>query len=254
MFRNELLIIVLVFCCIGSVAVADSSITGGSSPVTLTVITPFDQDLNSGLKAIAQEYGKDHNTIINIVSVQGRKKIVEELNSGNTSADLVVIEKEYPIFNLKGLTALDKKGLIDKSEELYTAEADLVVSPKSSIQSVQDLNGTKYAAVDLVNYHMPGGCLANSVMTAIPAKPEVVNQSGIDKIYQAVENSSADATILWKSDYNAQKKNQGELKAIPIPEFSMDNYIATLKNSANKDEAALFMDYVIAHKDEFAEK
>jgi ABC-type molybdate transport system substrate-binding protein len=252
MFRNALLTTIFIFCVIGSLAAADTSASGGSSPVTLTIITPYDQDLNTGLKTIAQEYGKDHNTIINIVSVQGRKKIVEELTSGNTSADLVVIEKEYPVFNLKGLTSLEKKGLIDKSEELYKAEADLIVSPKSTIKSVQDLNGTTYAAVDLVNYHMPGGCLANSVMATLPAKPTVVNQSGIKAIYEAVANSSADATILWKSDYTNQKKDQGDLKAIPIPDYSMDNYIATLKNSVNAAEAASFMDFVLAHKDELS--
>jgi ABC-type molybdate transport system substrate-binding protein len=249
MFRTVLLISVLFSCIIGLV-VADTPDAGNSSPVTLTVVTPYDQDLNSGLKEIAKEYGKDHNTIINIISVQGRKKIIEELSSGNTSADLVVIEKEYKPFDLKGLTSLEKKGLIDKSNELYSAEADLVVSPKSSVQSTQDLNGTKYAAVDLVNYHMPGGCLANSILAVLPVKPEVVNQSGIDKIYEAVKNTSADSTILWKSDYKAQKKNQGELKVIPLPEYSMDNYIATLTNSVNKDEAATFMDFVLSHKDE----
>jgi ABC-type molybdate transport system substrate-binding protein len=249
MFRTVLLITILFSCIIGLVA-ADTSTAGSSSPITLTIMTPYDQDLNSGLKEIAKEYGKDHNTIINIISVQGRKKIVDELSSGNTSADLVVIEKEYQPFNLKGLSSLEKKGLIDKSEKLYNAEADLVISPKSSIQSTQDLNGTRYAAVDLVNYHMPGGCLATSLLSVLPVKPEVVNQSGIDKIYQAVENTSADSTILWASDYKVQKKNQGELKAIPLPEYGMDNYIATLTNSANKDEAATFMDFAISHKDE----
>ncbi len=253
MFRNFLIIGIIALSILSSVVIADSVSSPGGDSATLNILIPYDQSLNKGLQSIAKEYGKDHNTIINIVTVKGRKKIIEEITKGNTSADLVIIEKEYPLFNLTGLKTLEKKDLVEKSEKVSSAEADLIVSPQSSISSLTQLNGTTFAAVDLVNYHMPGGCLANSVMDVMPAKPIVVNQSGIDTIYVAVANSSADATVLWKSDYIAQKKNHGELKAIPIPEYGMDNYIVTLKNSSNPTEAASFMDFVISHKEELSE-
>jgi ABC-type molybdate transport system substrate-binding protein len=252
LLRRFIIVGLILLICLGSAAYADSFSLPGSSPATLTILTPFDQSLNKGLNNIAKEYGKDHNTIINIVSVKGRKKIIEEITSNNTSADLVVIEKEYPLFDLKGLKTLENKGLIDKSEKISSSEADLIVSKDSKINSLSDLNGTKFAAVDLVNYHMPGGCLANSVFEALPSTPVVVNQSGINAIYEAVVNSSADATVMWKSDYLAQK-DKGEVKVIPIPEYGMDNYIAILKSSSNPSEAATFMDYVVAHKDELSE-
>jgi ABC-type molybdate transport system substrate-binding protein len=248
MSRNLIFALLLIFTLIIGVY-ADIPLISGSDPVNLTIIVPYDQALNSGLKTIAKEYGNDHNTIVNIISVQGRKKIVDELTSGNTSSDLVIIEKEYPLYNLSGLKKLENKGLIDKSQEIYQAEADLIVPPDSKIKSINNLNGTKYAAVDLVNYHMPGGCLANYVIDMIPGNITVVNESSISTIFEAVANSSADETVLWKSDYDSQKHN-GTLVAIPLLEYGMDNYIATLKNSKNLAEAESFMDFVISHKDE----
>lgn len=249
--RNIILISAILIAVLIATASADVLQFGNSSPCTLTVLIPYDQSLSSGLKNIAEAYGKDHNTVVNIITVKGRKKIIEEITSRNISADLVIIEKEYPIFNLTGLKTLEKKGFIETSQELTQSEADLVVSQDSPIQSARDLEGRKYAAVDLVNYHMPGGCLANSVMDSLPVKVTAVNQSGIDKIYESVSNSSADATVLWKSDYIDQSKKGKDLKAIPMTEYSMDNFIATLKGSANPTEAKTFMDFVVSHNDEF---
>lgn len=251
LLRRLIIVGLILLISMSSAAYADSFSLPGSSPATLTILTPFDQSLNKGLNNLAKEYGKDHNTIINIVSVKGRKKIIDEIISNNTSADLVVIEKEYPLFDLKGLDTLEEKGLVDKSEKVSSSEADLIVSRNSNINSLSDLNGTRFAAVDLVNYHMPGGCLANSVYESLRSTPVILNQSGIDAIYEAVANSSADATVMWKSDYMAQK-DKGEVRVIPIPEYGMDNYIVTLKSSSNPSEAATFMDYVLAHKDELS--
>jgi ABC-type molybdate transport system substrate-binding protein len=228
--------------------------SAGSSPVNLTVMMPYDQSISTTMTQMAGDYGKNHNTQIKLITVKGRQSIVNEITNGNTTPDLVIIEDKYALFNLSGLGKLEKSGVVNKSTFLCRSNAVLVVPKGSTISNVTGLSGKKVAVVDMGNFHSPGGCLANFIVADVNATYTPVNESEIPQVYKAVANSSADATCIWKSEFDEQQKKTGsDLASITLPQYGMDNYIVLLKSSKNSQEAANFMDYVVAHKDKFTD-
>lgn len=255
MSRTQLLIIALVAVCAIS---AGFSIAGGIFPAsvpaaTLTVMMPYDQSISTTMTELATEYGRTHSTQINLVTVKGRSALVREIVDGNTTPDLVVIEKRYALFNLSGLEALEKKGLVDRSTYLCRGNAVLVIPADSRIANVSDMAGKRVAVVDMEKFHGPGGCLANFIVADANATVTPVMESGIPQVYGAVADSSADATCIWRSEFDQLQASTGKsLTAIDLPAYGMDNYIVLLKGSGNSAEAAAFMDYVVANKDRFS--
>ncbi|ABS56886.1 hypothetical protein Mboo_2372 [Methanoregula boonei 6A8] len=255
MSRDRLLIIGLVAICVVCVGIAlyaTTSTVPGSSPVVLTVMMPYDQGMSSTLTHLATDYGKSHTTQINLISVKGRQAMVDEILSGNQTPDLIIIEKQYPLFNLTGLETLLSGGFVVNSDYLYTTEAVLVVPQGSAIHSLADISGKRVAMVNQTKYAAPGGCLAGYIVADANASVTPFMVSGVPEAYAAVANSSADATSIWMSDYSMQQARTGDnLSEVPLPQYGMDNYIVLLKTSGHPKEAASFMDYIVAHKDAF---
>jgi ABC-type molybdate transport system substrate-binding protein len=254
--KNNLLIGCLVLVCAVVIGIAvfagAGAISSGSAPVTLTVMMPYDQNINSTMTQIAHDYGKTHNVRIDLISVKGRQSIINGITSGNVSPDLVVIEDKYALFNLSGLGTLERSGIVGKSAFLCRSNAVLVVPNGSQIHNVTDLSGKKVAVVDMDKYHSPGGCLANYIVADINASFTPVNESNIPQVYGAVANSSADATCIWKSEFDEQqKKTSNNLTTIVIPQYGMDNYLVLINNSKNSQEASKFMDYILSQNNEF---
>lgn len=257
MSRNHLLIICLIAVCAACIGIAvytatNSPVVPGSSPVILTVMMPYDQGMGTTLTQLAEGYGKNHNTQINLISVKGRQAIVDKILSGNQTPDLIIIEKQYPLFNLTGLETLQSSGLVGKSNYLYTTEAALVVPQGSQIHNLSDISGKKIAIVNQTKYEAPGGCLSGYIVADMNVSVMPFMVSGVPEAYTAVANSSADATSIWMSDFSMlQAKTGGSLSAIPLPQYGMDNYVVLLKTSKNPVEAASFMDYIVSHKNAF---
>ena len=258
MQRNHLIIAGVAIICAVFIGIAVFSATGGSlpgtAPATITVMLPYDQNIGSVMTKLADDYGKTHNTRIDLVSVKGRQAMVNEITSGNVSPDLVIIEKEYRIFNLSGLEKLEQKDLAANSTFLCRSDAVLVTTSGSPIKNSTDIAGKKVAMVDMVKYHGPGGCLANYIVADLNATVTPVLVSGIPQAYGAVADLSADVTCIWRSEFvDLQAANGNNLTANTLPEYGMDNYLVLMKNSKNPQEAASFMNYVLAHKDQFNE-
>lgn len=213
---------------------------------------PYDQSISTAMTHAAEEYGKNHNTKINLITVKGRQSMVNEITSGNVSPDLVVIENQYSLFNLSGLGKLKSQGMVSRSEFLVRSDAVLVVPEGSRIQNISDLTGKRVAVVDMDKYHSPGGCLANFIVADANVSVTYVMESGIPQVYNAVADSSADATCIWKSEFNEQQEKTGNhLSGSVLPDYGMDNYIVLIKDSKDPKEAAAFMDYIVSHKDNF---
>jgi ABC-type molybdate transport system substrate-binding protein len=256
--RNQLLIAGVAVICAVCIGIAAFSATGGTlpgtSPATITVMMPYDQNIGSVMTKLAGDYGKTHNVKIELTSVKGRQGMVNEITSGNVSPDLVIIEKEYRIFNLSGLAKLQQKDLVENSTFLCRSDAVMVVPQGSQILNTSGITGKKVAMVDMVKYHGPGGCLANYIVADLNATVTPVLVSGIPQAYGAVADSSADATCIWRSEFiDLQASTHNNLTAVSLPAYGMDNYLALMKNAKNPSEAASFMDYVLAHKDQFNE-
>ena len=258
MQRNHLIIAGVAVLCVVCIGIAVLSATGGTlpgtAPTTITVMMPYDQNIGSVMTKIAGDYGQNHNIRIDLVSVKGRQSMVNEITIGNISPDIVIIEKTYPLFNLSGLEKLEQRDLVEDSTFLCRSDAVLVTGSGSSLQNISEIAGKKVAMVDLEKYHSPGGCLANFIVADVNATVTPVMVSGIPEAYNAVVTSSADVTCIWRSEYLEQQANGGNtVAATTLPEYGMDNYIALMKNGKNPAEAASFMDYVVAHKNEFDE-
>lgn len=256
MSRNQFLIIALVaICAIGAgIYVTAGGVHSTAAPsATLTVVMPYDQSISATMAQLAAEYGKTHNTQINVVTVKGRSALVREVVSGNTTPDLVVIEKRYALFNLSGLETLEKKGLVDRSTYLCREDAVMVIPADSRITNVSSMAGKRVAVVDMEKYHGPGGCLANFIVADANVTVTPVKEPGIPQVYGAVADSSADATCIWRSEFDQLQTSTGKsLTALDLPEYGMDNYIVLFKGSGNPAEAASFMDYIVANKDRFS--
>lgn len=258
MQRNHLVIAGVAVICAICIGIAVFSATGGalpgSAPVTITVMMPYDQNIGSVMTKLAGDYGKTHNTRIDLVSVKGRQAMVNEITKGNVSPNLVIVEDKYRIFNLTGLETLRQKDLVANSTFLCRSDAVMVVPQGSPITNTSGISGKKIAMVDMVKYHGPGGCLANYIVADLNATVTPVLVSGIPQAYGAVADSSADATCIWRSEFvDLHAANGNNLTAVSLPAYGMDNYLILMKNSRNPSEAVSFMDYVLAHKDQFNE-
>jgi len=256
--RNHLIIAAVAVICAVCIGIAVFSATGGTlpgtAPATITVMMPYDQNIGSVMTKLAGDYGKTRNVQINLVSVKGRQALVNEITKGNVSPDLVIIEDKYRIFNLTGLETLRQKDLVANSTLLCRSDAVMVVPKGSTIVNTSGISDKKVAMVDMVNYHGPGGCLANYIVADLNATVTPVYVSGIPQAYGAVADSSADATCIWRSEFTGLQASTGNsLTAVSLPAYGMDNYLVLMKDSKNQKEAASFMDYVLAHKDQFNE-
>jgi hypothetical protein len=110
------------------VLVASSMSAFGEVPSTLNVYGPHDNLISDGIiRGITEEYSDEYDTAVNITCIDGRKALLNvEVSSGET-VDLVILEEEYPLFNLSGMKTLTDKGLIENYHYLYRKKALMII-------------------------------------------------------------------------------------------------------------------------------
>ena len=90
-----------------------------------------------------------------------------------------------------------------------------------------------------------GGCLGIRIIEKSCIEANVIYSLPTDLV-KDVLSGKADATILWRDSIDEER-----LKIIPIDDYAMDVYVATL---SEKEEAKKFVDYLFANIDVFIKR
>jgi ABC-type molybdate transport system substrate-binding protein len=210
----------------------------------LTVIGPADNVLGGLIKEISQSFSDANNIAVNITQIKGREMAAKEVSKNKSNADIVILEKEYQLFNLSGMKRLEEKKLIDNCTYLYSENALLIFRAGEAIGSLGDLDGMIVAVTD---QHVPGACLAKKIVDKEHLNVSEVNESSNEAQLDAVAAGRANATVLWESMFESYANSTNtEIKAIDLTDYRMDNYIAILKKSNNPAEAEMYVKYLLA--------
>jgi len=210
----------------------------------LIVIGPADNVLGGTVKEISQSFSDANNIPVNITQMRGREMVVKEVSKNKSNADIVILEKTFPLFNLSGMDKLEKKMLIDNSTYLYSEKALLIFQKDEAIDSLGDLDGMIVAVTD---QHVPGACLAKKIVDKEGLNVSEVNESSNEAQLDAVAAGRADATVLWESMFESYANSTNlKIKVIDLEDYRMDNYIAILNRSDNLAEAEMYVKYLLA--------
>jgi hypothetical protein len=209
----------------------------------LVVVGPNDNILGGEVKAISQSYSDANDVAVNITLVRGRENVQKEVMKNNSKADIVILEKEYPLFNLSGMEKLQKKGRIENYTYLYSERVLMIVGAGKPIGSLQDLSGMRISVTD---QHVPGACLAEKILDLEDIEATEVTVPSNEAQLDAVAEGSADATVLWESMFETYNNSTSpDIKAIDLPEYRMDNYIAVLNSSEDNIEAERYASFLV---------
>lgn len=232
-------IMAVVLC---TLLVVSGSAYADASP-ELHVYGPHDEIISDGLiKRISENYSNQYNVPVDITCVNGRKALLKMLSDKDSKADVVIMEEDYPLYNLTGMKALMKKGLIENYSYLYSERALMVTKAGMGISSLDDLKGKRVAVTD---QHMPGGCLARDIVNATGLNITKVSVQSTSAQLDAVVDGTADATILWENIFKSNSKSSSDqIETIDLPEYKMDNFIAALKATPEKEKAEGYIDYL----------
>jgi len=196
--------------------------------------------IKNPLIAVSKDFSEKENVKIN-VSFIGYYQMAKLVNK--TNADVVIAPKEYELFNVSTIKALEKKGLIKDCKLFIERIPVIVVRKDSSINSLSDLNGKRIAVVNQSKYHVSGGCLGIEII-----KREEINATLIftspKNLIKAVKEGKVDATIVWLDTV----KKDSSLKTIPIKGYELQLYIAVINDN---DAVSKYVDYLLSHKGEF---
>lgn len=233
-------IIATVFFCIFFMA---QGIALGQNSTELIVLGPADNILGSTIKEISQSFSDANDVAVNITQVRGREAVVKEVTKNTSNADVVILEKEFPLFNLSGMIKLNEKKVIDNYTYLYSERALLVFRKGEPISTLGDLNGMRIAVTD---QHVPGACLAKKIVDKEGVNVSEVNTSSNEAQLDAIIAGSADATVLWESMLKAyDNSTDPEIDVLDLPDYRMNNFIAVLNRSKNPVEAQLYLNYLL---------
>jgi len=210
----------------------------------LTVLGPADNFLGDTIKEISQSFSDANGIAVNITQIKGREMIAKEILKNTSNADVVILENEYPLFNLSGMKKLQKGDAIDNCTFLYSEKALLIVRKDEAISTLGDLNGTVVAVTDS---HVPGACLAKKIVDREQLNVSEVNESSNEAQLDAVVSGRADATILWESMFNSYANSTNpDIASIDLKDYRMDNFIAVLNASKNPTRAEEYVKYLLA--------
>lgn len=210
----------------------------------LTVLGPADNFIGNTIREISQSFSDANRIPVNITQIKGREMIAKEALKNTSNVDVVILEKEYPLFNLSGMKKLEKGNAIDNYTYLYSENALLIVRKDEAISTLGDLNGTVVAGTDS---HVPGACLAKKIVEGEHLNASLVNGSSNEAQLDAVVAGSADATMLWENMFSTYANSTNpEIKSIDLKDYRMDNFIAVLNKSKNPDEAEIYVKYLLA--------
>jgi ABC-type molybdate transport system substrate-binding protein len=216
----------------------------GQQSRELTVIGPADNVLGGTIKEISQSFSDANNIAVNITQMRGRENVVKEVSKKKSNADIVILEKEFPLFNLSGMNKLEAEMVIDNCAYLYSENALLIFRKDEVIGSLGDLSGMKVAVTD---NHVPGACLAKKIVDREGLNVSMVNESSNEAQLDAVAAGRADATVLWESMFEAYANSTDpEIEVVDLRDYRMDNYIAILNKSDNHAQAEMYVKYLLA--------
>ncbi|HPJ85037.1 MAG TPA: ABC transporter substrate-binding protein [Methanothrix sp.] len=216
----------------------------GEVPTTLNVYGPHDDLISDGIiKEITEDYCDEYGTAVNITCVNGRKALLDAVVKSGETVDLVILEEEYPLFNLSGMKTLTDKGLIESCHYLYRKRALMILQRGVSVSSLDDLNGKKVAVTD---QHVPGACLSLEIIKFAGLNVTNVTVESTEAQLDAVIDGRADATILWDSIFEScTNSTREEIEVVVLPEFGMDNFVAVLKDTPNRAETERYETYLL---------
>lgn len=210
----------------------------------LTVIGPADNVLGGTIKEISQSFSDNNNILVNITQMRGREMVVKEVSKNKSDVDIVILEKEFPLFNLTGMNKLEEKMLIDNCTYLYSENALLIFRKGEGVDSLGDLDGMIVAVTD---QHVPGACLAKKIFDREGLNVSMVNESSNEAQLDAVASGHADATVLWESMFESYANSTNpKIGVINLDDYRMDNYIAVFNKSNNLAEAEMYVKYLLA--------
>jgi len=234
-------IIAAIFFCLFFMA---QGIAFSQDSIELIVFGPADDILGSTIKEISQSFSDADNIAVNITQVKGREAIVKEVTKNTSNADIVILEREFPLFNLTGMKKLGEKKVIDNYTHLYSERALLVFRKGEPIGNLGDLNGMKIAVTD---QHVPGACLAKKIVDRERLNVSEVNTSSNEAQLDAIIAGRADATVLWVSMFETYNNSTDpEIDVLDLPDYRMDNFIAVLNRSKNPVEAQRYLNFLLA--------
>ncbi|VVB72937.1 ABC transporter, phosphonate, periplasmic substrate-binding protein [uncultured archaeon] len=215
----------------------------GQSPFELKVIGPTDNILEGTIKEISQSFSDANKIPVNITLVRGREMVVKSVMKNESMADVVILEKDYPLFNLSGMKKLEKKKRIYEYAYLYSERALMIFRKSDPISSLDDLSKMRVAVTD---QHVPGACLARKIIEREGLDVSEVNASSNEAQLDAVIGGRADATILWEGMFETYRNSTEKgIEILDLPEYRMDNFIAVLKDAQNPAEAEMYVNFLI---------
>ncbi len=216
----------------------------GEVAPTLNVYGPHDNLISDGIiKEMTEDYCDEYGTVVNITCIDGRKSLLKMVIDSDGMADLVILEEDYPLYNLSGMKTLTDEGLIESYQYLYRKRALMILQKGEGISSLADLNGKKVAVTD---QHLPGGCLSLEIVKDAGLNVTNVTVESIEAQLDAVVDGRADVTILWDSIFEGcTSSSREEIEVVDLPEYGMDNFVAVLKGAPNRDEAERYETYLL---------
>lgn len=217
----------------------------GEEAPTLNVYGPHDNLISDGIiKELTEDYCDEYDTVVNITCIDGRKSLLKMVIDSGGTADLVILEEDYPLYNLSGMKTLTDEGLIESYQYLYRKRALMILQKGEGISSLADLNGKRVAVTD---QHLPGGCLSLEIIKDAGLNVTNVTVESPEAQLDAVADGRADATILWDSIFESCTNNtREEIEVVDLSEYGMDNFIAVLKDSPHRSEAERYETYLLA--------
>lgn len=216
----------------------------GEEASTLNVYGPHDNLISDGIiKEMTEDYCDEYGTVVNITCIDGRKSLLKMVIDSDGTADLVILEEDYPLYNLSGMKTLTDEGLIESYQYLYRKRALMILQKGEGISTLDDLNGKKVAVTD---QHLPGGCLSLEIVKDAGLNVTNVTVESIEAQLDAVVDGRADVTILWDSIFEGcTNSSREEIEVVDLPEYGMDNFVAVLKGAPNRDEAERYETYLL---------
>ena len=244
MRRKTVVILAIIIICTIVAGVAYKYLTP-AEPIELTVYKA-DDSRTSTIVQISKEYSDEHNTKIEVLSIKGRKGLLKDIIENEGEGDVVILEIEYPLFNLLGMETLKDKGFIEKYRYLYSREVLMVVRKGEGIKSIEYLGGKRVAVVDYEEHHVPGACLAPKIIEDSELEVTEVKTSSIEGLLEAIVEDRADATFIWDGQFINSYSD--EVETVELPQYKMDNAIAILNKSENSEDAEHYVNYLLDHK------
>lgn len=216
----------------------------GEEAPTLNVYGPHDNLISDGIiKEMTEDYCDEYDTAVNITCIDGRKSLLKMVIDSDGTADLVILEENYPLYNLSGMKTLTNEGLIESYQYLYRKRALMILQKGEGISSLADLNGKTVAVTD---QHLPGGCLSLEIIKDAGLNVTNVTVESVEAQLDAVADGRADATILWDSIFEScTDSSREEIEVVDLPEYGMDNFVAVLKDSSHRSEAERYEAYLL---------